>query len=92
VEDREARLSANVLLVQQMDNSCMLVAPAGTPAPLERREVGAQTPVETTPAKGTRGRATRALGTPVLHREQDEAAKRLMGPAMTTSRPWWKFW
>jgi len=52
VEDREARLRANALLVQQMDNSCMLVAPAGTPAPPERREAGAQTPVEATPATG----------------------------------------
>jgi hypothetical protein len=44
VEDREARRRADVLLVWQMDNGRMLVAPAGTPAPPERREAGAQMP------------------------------------------------
>jgi hypothetical protein len=44
VEDREVRRRADVLLVPQMDNSCMLVARAGTSAPPESREVGAQTP------------------------------------------------
>ena len=45
MEDREARRRANVLLMREMNNSCMLVAPAGTPAPPESREAGAQTPV-----------------------------------------------
>jgi hypothetical protein len=50
VEERETRRRANVLLKRQMNNSCMLVAHSGTPAPPESREAGAQTPVEATPA------------------------------------------
>jgi hypothetical protein len=52
VEEKEARRRANVLLMRQMNNSCMLVAPAGTPAPPQNREAGDQTPVEATPATG----------------------------------------
>jgi hypothetical protein len=52
VEDREARRRANVLLMRQMNNRCMLVAPAGTPAPPESPEADALTPVEATPAIG----------------------------------------
>ena len=50
--DKEAHRRADVLLAPQLDNSCMLVARADTSAPPESREVGAQTPAETTP--GTR--------------------------------------
>ena len=45
MEDTKGRRRAEVLLVRQMDNGRMLVAPAGTPAPPERREASAQTPV-----------------------------------------------